>query len=245
MADAKLARRAKPYFLLQLCGYSEQVARLQGREPEQMHVVLGTRERQSFRYRRLRRLLPRRPPRASLAGVRSQAEPPYPLPVEHCAVCRVAAALRGAPRGRRSPLPRRQDPALRRRRPRLERAGIAHAGRAGRPPPEDTPRAAHGGRHLRDPAQPGARSRLEQTTHRPAALRAAAAGGRARLRPAAEPSPGDVFFDMEGDPFVEGGLEYLFGAVAADGGGEPRYRAWWAHDRPARTPRLRAGSWTS
>ena len=50
VADAKLARRAKPYFLLQLCGYSEQVARLQGREPEQMHVVLGTRERQSFLY---------------------------------------------------------------------------------------------------------------------------------------------------------------------------------------------------
>jgi predicted RecB family nuclease len=29
-----------------------------------------------------------------------------------------------------------------------------------------------------------------------------------------EPSPGDIFFDLEGDPFVgEHGLEYLFGYV--------------------------------
>jgi predicted RecB family nuclease len=57
-----------------------------------------------------------------------------------------------------------------------------------------------------------------------------------------EPDPGDVFFDMEGDPhYVEGrpgaaagggagrsaGLEYLFGATS-DG---DRFTAFWAHDR--------------
>ena len=32
------------------------------------------------------------------------------------------------------------------------------------------------------------------------------------------PSPGDIFFDLEGDPFVgEGGLEYLFGYALAIG----------------------------
>ena len=30
------------------------------------------------------------------------------------------------------------------------------------------------------------------------------------------PSDGDVFFDMEGFPYAEGGLEYLFGAVTVD-----------------------------
>jgi predicted RecB family nuclease len=50
VADTKLARHTKPYFLLQLCFYSEQVARLQGVAPERMHVVLGTRLRESFRY---------------------------------------------------------------------------------------------------------------------------------------------------------------------------------------------------
>jgi uncharacterized protein len=49
--DTKLARTAKPYFLLQLAFYSEQVGRIQGRLPERMHVVLGTRERVSYRVR--------------------------------------------------------------------------------------------------------------------------------------------------------------------------------------------------
>ena len=42
--DAKLARHPKPYFILQLCWYTEQLARVQGLEPRQMHIVLGSRE---------------------------------------------------------------------------------------------------------------------------------------------------------------------------------------------------------
>ncbi|MFN2320876.1 MAG: TM0106 family RecB-like putative nuclease [Dermatophilaceae bacterium] len=53
-------------------------------------------------------------------------------------------------------------------------------------------------------------------------------------------SPGDIFFDFEGDPmWVERGdaawgLEYLFGVIEVDRletGGEPSFRAFWAHDR--------------
>ncbi len=41
-----------------------------------------------------------------------------------------------------------------------------------------------------------------------------------------DPSPGDVFFDIEGDPFLgEHGLEYLFGVVDADG-----FTPYWATD---------------
>ncbi len=55
-----------------------------------------------------------------------------------------------------------------------------------------------------------------------------------RLMP--PPSPGDVFFDFEGDPLWQErgstiwGLEYLFGIIEVDGG-EPRFGAFWAHDR--------------
>ena len=49
VADTKLARRVKPYFLLQLCFYSELLATAQGRTPEWTHLVLGTRARESFR----------------------------------------------------------------------------------------------------------------------------------------------------------------------------------------------------
>src|SRR5580658_5905467 len=50
--------------------------------------------------------------------------------------------------------------------------------------------------------------------------------GLARLY---EPSPGDVFFDLEGDPFVgEAGIEYLFGYTFLGNDGQERYVADWA-----------------
>ncbi len=46
------------------------------------------------------------------------------------------------------------------------------------------------------------------------------------------PSAGDVFFDIEGDPFVgEHGLEYLFGYCFSDDSGEMRYVGEWALSR--------------
>ncbi|GIK50942.1 MAG: hypothetical protein BroJett013_36390 [Alphaproteobacteria bacterium] len=45
-----------------------------------------------------------------------------------------------------------------------------------------------------------------------------------------EPHPGDLFFDMEGDPLYEDGLEYLFGIWGDFGEGE-RFSAAWGHDR--------------
>ncbi|WP_370205190.1 TM0106 family RecB-like putative nuclease, partial [Pararhodobacter marinus] len=40
-----------------------------------------------------------------------------------------------------------------------------------------------------------------------------------------EPRPGDLFYDIEGDPHFEGGLEYLHGVWF-----EGQFRAFWAHD---------------
>ncbi|MBK8246974.1 MAG: hypothetical protein IPK85_06190 [Gemmatimonadetes bacterium] len=43
-----------------------------------------------------------------------------------------------------------------------------------------------------------------------------------------EPSPGDLFLDLEGDPHaVEGGREYLFGVVSIAHDGTPVYEAFW------------------
>ena len=47
-----------------------------------------------------------------------------------------------------------------------------------------------------------------------------------------EPSPGDIFLDFEGDPFVgDGGLEYLFGYSFRGEDGQERYVADWAFSR--------------
>jgi uncharacterized protein len=51
------------------------------------------------------------------------------------------------------------------------------------------------------------------------------------------PSPGDLFFDIEGDPFAfDEGLEYLWGVIepgATDERGQPTYHATWALDKAA------------
>jgi uncharacterized protein len=48
-----------------------------------------------------------------------------------------------------------------------------------------------------------------------------------------EPSAGDVWLDLEGDPWFEParGLEYLFGWVYLDDDGQPVYHRIWAYDR--------------
>jgi uncharacterized protein len=51
--------------------------------------------------------------------------------------------------------------------------------------------------------------------------------GFGRLPP---PSAGDLFFDMEGNPLFDGGLEYLFGFVFRQKN-EPVFRSFWGHDR--------------
>ncbi|MFZ0854481.1 MAG: TM0106 family RecB-like putative nuclease, partial [Hyphomicrobiaceae bacterium] len=47
-----------------------------------------------------------------------------------------------------------------------------------------------------------------------------------------KPARGDLFFDMEGDPLIEGGLEYLFG-IYAEAKGAGKFHDFWAHDRTA------------
>src|SRR5260370_26068732 len=49
VVDAKLARHAKTRALLQVAIYSEQLARLQGRLPHRMHLILGDHSEHLFR----------------------------------------------------------------------------------------------------------------------------------------------------------------------------------------------------
>src|SRR3954447_1248443 len=87
VADAKLARRVKAAALLQMCAYSEQVERLQGVAPKQMHVIAGDGEQHPFTltdysayYRALKARF------VELVGGPNVAT--YPDPVDHCGICR-------------------------------------------------------------------------------------------------------------------------------------------------------------
>src|SRR5687768_13039374 len=83
--DTKLARSAKPAYILQLLFYNEQLGRIQGREPEHIHVLLGNGEQATFRpgefgayYRRVR---------SRLEQFVADPPPTEPYPVDHCSIC--------------------------------------------------------------------------------------------------------------------------------------------------------------
>jgi predicted RecB family nuclease len=175
--DTKLARHTRPAHILQLCFYTEQIARIQASWPREMRVVTGTGAVESFRpddylafYRRLRRRF--------LDAVENGA-PTYPYPVEHCSLCDFLSVCKHQ---------WADDDHL------VLVAGISRA------------------QHRFDP--------LPVEKDRGFALMP-------------EPSAGDIWLDLEGDPWYEParGLEYLFGWVYLDGDDRAVYDCIWAHDR--------------
>jgi uncharacterized protein len=225
VADTKLARRVKPYFLLQLCFYSELIEAIQGVQPARMHVVLGTHESQAFRVAEFAAYY-RSVKRGFEDVVEAGLSTTYPEPVEHCGVCRweercVArreadehlSLVAGIRSSQRTKLVERGIETV---------TQLAAAEQADRPPRIGTTTF--------DGLRAQARLQLvERTTGelRYELLESEDGCGFTRLP---QPSEGDVFFDMEGDPFFDDGLEYLFGVVLVDAG-EPQFRAFWANDR--------------
>jgi uncharacterized protein len=225
VADTKLARRTKPYFLLQLCFYSEQVARIQGRDPEHMHVVLGTNEQHRYRlaefhsyYRAIRDQY--------LAEIAASPTDTFPMPVDHCGLCRWSDrcdAQRIAEDHLSLVAGMRRDQI-----PWLADAGIETleelAEAAGESPTPRIPQHTYEKLHHQARLQLGHRRSGE---HAFELLVPEKRRGLALLPP---PHPGDLFFDMEGDPLYENGLEYLFGAISNDTG-EPVFHPFWGTDR--------------
>ncbi len=242
-ADAKLARRTKASYLLQLSLYSELIAAVQGALPERMHVILGAEAAAGGDGKRVRRdayatrdfaayfhALQRR-----FEGVvAAPGEPSYPLPVEFCNLCRWEPAC--AQRRERDDHLCRVANIRRVQITRLESAGVTTmAGLGAWPEGAPVPRIP---RETLDRLRAQARLQRAQLDDGKLHLELLPPldGKGFAILPA--PSPGDVFFDMEGDPYFEGrGLEYLFGADFAEPVSQPgavaRYRAWWAHDRAA------------
>lgn len=224
VADTKLARSAKPAHVLQMSVYSDILAREQGVAPQQMHVVLGDGTVTSvrvdavihyFRYARGR----------FLAFTGAPPEQSFGTPCGHCAFCRWAptcdsewevtdhlSLVAGLTRGQAETLRAAGVPSL------VALAQLAPDARVDGIQPKTLAR-------LRDQASLQAHQR--RTGERVVKLLDAEPGhGLARLP---RPSEGDLFFDMEGDPLFDGGLEYLFGILTVNDG-EERFRPFWAHD---------------
>src|SRR5205807_7532594 len=93
VADAKLARKAKAAAVLQCCVYSEQVASIQGVEPEHLTLILGndTEEELRFKdYAAYYRSVKRQFEQVVFPSPSGEAQGggTYPDPVDHCRICR-------------------------------------------------------------------------------------------------------------------------------------------------------------
>ncbi len=231
--DTKLARETKATTILQLSLYSELLAKIQGTVPEFLWVVppgegfAGEKYRVSeyaAYYRHVRKRL--------LKAVGEGAgKETYPEPVEHCNVCRWF---------RDCDARRRADDHLslvagirRQQRDQFETWNAETMAKLAILAIPFKERPKHGSKaglvRAREQARVQVQGRREkQPVHEPI-LPVAEGMGFCRLP---EPSVGDMFVDLEGDPFVgENGLQYLFGFVVLDVPGELKYEKRWALNR--------------
>jgi predicted RecB family nuclease len=225
--DTKLARKPKPYFVVQLCCYSEMLAALQGRLPQEFQIVLGTKENRRFRtedyfyyYCHLKsgflELQQRfdRSKTPEIPGLKSLGRW-----ANHG-----MAILKG--RDDLSLIAGMRSLQVRR----LREAGIESA-QALADTELERVRGISGPAFVKMRRQASLQI-ASRTLPRPRFELAEPDPGNPRLGLAALPSesPADIFFDMEGYPLLEDGLEYLFGVTYVESDA-PVFRDWWAHSR--------------
>lgn len=233
--DTKLARKPKPYYLIQLCCYAEMLAAIGGELPHKVRVVLGNGEIPEFNtadyfhyylqlkaafLKQMKDFDPARPPepdpRADHGRWASHAEARL-IETDH--LVRIANISVGQIK-------------------KLQAAGIttmrqlaASAGANVPRMPADVMAALVEQAQLQV-ATEDARKGAKEGDIVPARFRVVLPDadqprrGLATLPPA---SPQDIYFDMEGFPLVDGGLEYLFGATH-EVDGKLQFVDWWAHD---------------
>lgn len=227
VVDTKLSRETKGRALIQLCMYSQLLAEAQRVLPEAMHIVLGDGREEHFQTRNylayFRRL------RSEVRGKVSASQPAtYPVPIAQCDVCpwqdgcekqlrddddlSLVAGL----------TTRQRERLLQAGVPTLRRLSLLHSTQS----VEGISPAAL--ERIREQARVQARGRDEG---RMVYELLPETDDNRGLLTLPEPSPGDLFVDIEGDPLVmDGGIEYLIG-VTESGPVCGRYKAFWGTNR--------------
>lgn len=222
--DTKLAKKATPGYLIQLCVYADLLESVQELRPEYTYLLLGDGQEQRFRvddfyyYYALAR-------RRFEAWIAAPPSDTNPDPCAHCTYChwRDVCAQRWE-----------EDDHLSRV-ANIRKTQIAALRNAGINTLSDLARLDEN-RPIADMSREGlARLRAQAAlqygkakTGKDAWELLAFDEGKGLSRLPA-PDRGDLFFDMEGDPLYPGGLEYLFGVVAVTDG-RPAFKTFWAHD---------------
>jgi uncharacterized protein len=229
--DTKLARETKAGAVLQLCLYSDLLAKVQCVEPEYMYVVAPWSDfvPQRFRYadcaayfRKVKRGL-------SGAIALADAGDVYPEPKEHCEICRWRQTCDKR---------RRDDDHLclvagisKIQTAELRSRGVSTLAQLAAVPLPLAWKPDRGSAESYTRIREQARLQLDArlTGERKFEVLPVEVGFGLTCLP--EPSQGDVFLDFEGDPFVgEHGIEYLFGYLYSDDGVD-HYQCDWAFSR--------------
>jgi predicted RecB family nuclease len=209
VVDTKLKRKPDPKHILQLVLYSDLLTEVQGTEPEQAHIELGNGERFSFRLKEYS---------AYARHARSQLEdfvaaPPAtsPDPVRMCGLCRwrdncqeqwetadSLSLVAGISRSQRT---------------KLIAAGTTTMTELG----QRTQRVPKLAEMTLQRLIIQARLQTARRAGGPPSFELKALDPNRGLALLPEPDAGDVFYDIEGDPFYDGGLEYLHGVWFENG----------------------------
>lgn len=224
VVDTKLSRRAKPYHAVQIAVYSDMLAEVQGVQPERAHLRLGDGVIETIRLEGFMHYA--RVARTRLEAFVAKPEPTRPVPCAACTFCRWADHCAGVWKAEDSLHLVANVRGLQIKK--LEAEGVR------------TMKALS----VRRKRVKGMEPKTLRTLSAQAKLQHARKTGKPkhRLLPPEpgkgfdllpKPNRGDLFYDIEGDPHVDGGLEYLHG-LWFDG----KFKAFWAHDRNAEAQAL-------
>ena len=223
--DTKLAHRAKPKFMIQLAHYSALVASVQGVLPQNMHLVFGNHAERSYRVSDYRDYYWRLRQRFELF----LKDTPTTAPEEcaHCSLCdwRERCAAEWEAQDHLNRVANISKINIKR----LRDQGVGTLAQLGRLPARkelkgissDVLNRLRSQAALQFKKQKTGKNLYELLPRNPEKPH-----GFDLLLPMV---PGDLYFDMEGDPLMEGGLEYLFGIYYLDGEREV-FKDFWAHD---------------
>tara|TARA_R110002074_G_scaffold378796_1_gene556737 strand:+ start:3632 stop:6931 length:3300 start_codon:yes stop_codon:yes gene_type:complete len=221
VTDTKLKRRPHPKHVLQLVLYSDLLTEIQGVAPEFAHIKLGDGKRETIRlsdYAAYARMA-----RARLEEFVNAPPVTRPVPCTDCGLCRWGDHC--------AEVWNKQDSLF--NVANISRSQVKKLESAGVNTMKALANLVHPIRGMAETTRlrliTQARLQHARKTGEPTfELREPEYGKGFDLLP--EPQPGDIFYDIEGDPFYEGGLEYLHG-ISFDG----QFKAFWAHDHDAET----------
>ena len=226
--DTKLALKTKPYFIIQLCCYAEMLEFIQGVRPQYFHIILGNREKRSFRtedyfyfYEHIKRsflqqqkdFTPEQQPEINgLEDYGRWTSHTEKILKEQDHLSRVANIRKTHIKN-------------------LRAAGISTL----------TQLAQTIKNHVSG-ISPNTLAKLKKQASAQLQSEAATIPFYEIILPQADdprkglallppPSINDVWFDIEGYPYVDGGLEYLFGIMYVNVDNTLCYKDWWSHNR--------------